>query len=83
MKAHKVINEGAKQPQRAKKHPKSKKKAKNEECSVCGRSFVTRRELKAHIGLKHEPQLFRCDLCQSKFKTQQQVTIHRVIHFGK
>ncbi|XP_039761993.1 zinc finger protein 91-like isoform X1 [Pararge aegeria] len=52
-------------------------------CAVCGRGFVSDRMFMQHLK-SHDPQDFKCDVCQKAFTTKDKLRVHlgRVHGFG-
>lgn len=52
-------------------------------CTVCGKSFMRRTNLNAHMGMRHthvRPHV--CDLCGKGFVLRWDLTLHQRIHAG-
>ncbi|CAG9835095.1 unnamed protein product [Diabrotica balteata] len=49
----------------------------------CQRSFVLRALLRKHVKNHYEPQVFKCDLCPSKFNNRDTLRYHVKKHLNK
>lgn len=72
-------------PEKLSKHiyATHEKTIQQHECSVCKKRFLVKTSLDRHIREKHLPETdprryFACKLCDDKYKTQKQLSIHNL-----
>ncbi|XP_034671681.1 transcription factor grauzone [Drosophila subobscura] len=64
-------------------HARVHQQERTEKCKHCDRSFRTAVDLRLHMRRTHDPTFvpFICDSCGSKFKTKQNLLVHkRTVH---
>uniref|UniRef100_A0A1Q3F1T4 Putative gastrula zinc finger protein n=1 Tax=Culex tarsalis TaxID=7177 RepID=A0A1Q3F1T4_CULTA len=50
-------------------------------CSICGKKYKTTTLMKVHMKISHDAeQLFQCEQCPEKFKTEKSLKYHRLSH---
>lgn len=53
---------------------------KDKDCDVCGRLFSAQ-DFETHVQQDHmEGTLYKCEVCQSKFKDKKELILHRILH---
>ncbi|KAG8231391.1 hypothetical protein J437_LFUL011327 [Ladona fulva] len=51
-------------------------------CDICGKSFMRRTNLNAHMGVHTQVKPHGCDLCGKRFVVRWDLTLHKRIHSG-
>ena len=53
------------------------------ECTTCGKSFGSQRNLKRHMVLHASRNKFECSVCKRKFSSRRYVNAHMNVHTGE
>uniref|UniRef100_A0A8C4RAC1 C2H2-type domain-containing protein n=1 Tax=Eptatretus burgeri TaxID=7764 RepID=A0A8C4RAC1_EPTBU len=77
--AHLFLTEGALQLHMETRH----KKGCSYKCSVCGKSFSTKQNVKIHNRIHTGERPYKCSICGKNFSEKSSVKIHNRIHTGE
>uniref|UniRef100_A0A3Q3A1W7 C2H2-type domain-containing protein n=1 Tax=Kryptolebias marmoratus TaxID=37003 RepID=A0A3Q3A1W7_KRYMA len=73
-----VCAESFASPQELKEHLQSHQKTN--ECSYCGKTFITTTGLNNHISLHTGDRPFKCNVCNKAFAYKSALSVHRWVH---
>ena len=52
-------------------------------CNLCGKSFITKRQLDDHILVIHQGKPYKCHLCEATYERKANVKLHvKKVHQG-
>lgn len=63
-----------------KQHKKSHFRIYDIPCPYCDKMFLTRNNLKSHVGIHTGEKPYKCDWCDSSFVASSSLAIHRKKH---